>query len=427
MSALWGLAELDSQFFFARQLAEAHVLNVLLDFSAGSSIVQPNPSAGNQQPKLTPPALATATSEQLSAKVSQLAAGFVFSTTIFANPQTYPHCCSFFLQDAYAAKLKQALPEKLSTEASGVIKSAKSNLGLPEVDTTRIEATVSAALAADANALAALLPSLPTLKPQQLEKQRTNEAQQQTQQPQRTSRRVAAKRARDPEADVDPATLPPPKRVARMEALYNQLRALHDYNVTLSSSIRQLKGDLEKLNEENENLWAATAHIGAAMHAAIEERDAQAGEISFLPGSLGEEEPEELDHHHPLQHPHHHQHEPMPPSTAGGPTLVPQTQQVPQPTGRPPLLTPGTAGLAALFSPSGDDLFAACNMFISPTDRVVAPPATGAEKQLRAPLFPETAAAAPEIVAGRATSATEERRKDAQPALSDDKSFSFRL
>ncbi|KAG7670013.1 hypothetical protein KSW81_008153 [Nannochloris sp. 'desiccata'] len=41
-------------------------------------------------------------------------------------------------------------------------------------------------------------------------------------------------------------------------------------------------------------------------------------------------------------------------------------------------------------------------------------------------MFPETAAAAPEIVAGRATSATEERRKDAQPALSDDKSFSFR-
>lgn len=255
--------------------AEASVRAGIAGVLKSSSIVQPNPSAGNQQPKLTPPALATATSEQLSAK------------------------------DAYAAKLKQALPEKLSTEASGVIKSAKSNLGLPEVDTTRIEATVSAALAADANALAALLPSLPTLKPQQLEKQRTNEAQQQTQQPQRTSRRVAAKRARDPEADVDPATLPPPKRVARMEALYNQLRALHDYNVTLSSSIRQLKGDLEKLNEENENLWAATAHIGAAMHAAIEERDAQAGEISFLPGSLGEEEPEELDHHHPLQHPHH--------------------------------------------------------------------------------------------------------------------------
>lgn len=368
----------------------------------------------------------TATSEQLSAKVSQFAAGFVFSTTTFANPQTYPHCCSFFLQDAYAAKLKQALPEKLATEASGVINAAKANLGLPGVDTTRIEATVSAALAANANALAGALPSLPSLETQQLEQERTNEAQQHTQQPQRTSRRVAAKRARDPEADVDPAKLPPPKRVARMEALYDQLRALHDYNVTISTSIRQVKGDLEKLNEENENLWAATAHIGAAMHAAIEERDAQAGEISFLPGSLGEEEPEELELHHPLQQ-QQQQHEQMPPSTVGGPTLVPQTQTA----GRPSLLTPGTAGLAGLFSPSGDDIFAACNMFISPTDRVVAPPATGAEKQLRESLFPETAKKAAagvlEAAAGRAPAAEEERRNEARPADSDDKSFSFKL
>lgn len=409
-----------------KQEAEAHVSNVLLVFTAGSSIAQPNPSAGNQQPKLTPPALVTATSEQIIAKVSSWPLGSYSPQQLLQILRriliAYPHCCSFFLQDAYAAKLKQALPEKLATEATGIINAAKANLGLPGVDTTRIEATVSAALAADAKALAGPLPSLPTLEPQQPEERSTNEVQQQTQQPQRTSRRVAAKRARDPEADVDPATLPPPKRVARMEALYDQLRALHDYNITLSSSIRQVKGDLDKLNDENENLWAATAHIGAAMHAAIEERDAQAGEVSFLPGSLGEEEPEELEHH-PLQHQQQQQHEQMPPSTAGGPTFVPQT------AGRPPLLTPGTAGLAALFSPSGDDLFAACNMFISPTDRVVAPPATGAEEQLRGSLFPETAKKATagarvEAAAGRAT---EERRKDAQPALSDDKSFSFKL
>jgi hypothetical protein len=301
------------------------------------------------------------------------------------------------LQDAYAAKLKQTLPDKLATEAANVINTAKATLGLPGVDTSRIEASVSAALAADVNAIPG---ALPTLELQQEQQQRMSDGMQ----PQRTSRRVAAKRARDPEVEVDPATLPPPKRVARMEALYEQLRALHDYNTTLSSNLRQVKASIEKNNEENENLWAATAHIGAAMHAAIEERDAQAGEISFLP-SLGDED---LEHHHPLQHHQQHPHqEQMPPSTAGGPTLVPQ---------RPTLLTPGTAGLAALFSPSGDDLFLACNMFVSPTDR--------------APLFPETAkkatgaAVAPQQ-AGAA--AAQEKTKDAQPALSDDKSFSFRL
>jgi hypothetical protein len=202
-----------------------------------------------------------------------------------------------------------------------------------------------------------------------------------------------------------------------MEALYDQLRALHAYNTTLSSSIRQGKSDLERLNEENENLWAATAHIGAAMHAAIEERDAQAGEISFLP-SLGDEEDEELEHHHPLQL--HQQQEQMPPSTIGGLTLVPQSN-------RPPILTPGTAGLAALFSPSGDDLFAACNMFVSPTDRVIAPP----EQSLRGSLFPETAkkttSAAAAVVPKAVVVADENTAKDAKPALSDDKSFSFRL
>jgi hypothetical protein len=50
------------------------------DFSAGASIENPS---GNQQPKLTPPVLATATSEQLNAKVSQFGPGFVFSTTKF--------------------------------------------------------------------------------------------------------------------------------------------------------------------------------------------------------------------------------------------------------------------------------------------------------------------------------------------------------
>jgi hypothetical protein len=363
-----------------------------------------------------------ATSEQLNAKVSQFAPGFIFSTTKRCKSSDLSSLLLLFiLQDAYAAKLKQSLPEKLATEAANVIISAKITLGLSGIDTTRIEATVAAALTADANALPG---ALPTLEPQQLDQQRTTEAQQQTQQPQRTSRRVAAKRARDPEADIDPATLPPPKRVARMESLYEQLRALHDYNSTISSSIRQVKGDLEKLNEENENLWAATAHIGAAMHAAIEERDAQAGEISYLPGSLGEEEPEELEHQHPLQQQQQQQQEQMPPSTVGGPTLVPVVQHT---AGRPPLLTPGTAGLAALFSPSGDDLFAACNMFISPTDRVVAPP-SGAEKQLRGSLFPETTKKAI-AAAAEATRvpAVEEKARNAQPALSDDKSFSFRL
>lgn len=37
---------------------------------AGSAIPHPNPPTGNQQPKLTPPALVTATTEQLNAKAS---------------------------------------------------------------------------------------------------------------------------------------------------------------------------------------------------------------------------------------------------------------------------------------------------------------------------------------------------------------------
>lgn len=312
------------------------------------------------------------------------------------------------MQDAHANKLKQALPDKLAAQAAHIIGSSKNSLGLPGMDSSRVEATVNAALMNDNDNSAHALPRLPLFEPQQLE-QRDEDGQQGPSYypPQRTSRRISAKRSRDPDADVDVATLSPPKRVARMNTLYAQMERVLEQQKRLAEQVDLAKAELARVTEENDNLFAATAHIGAAMHAAIEERDAQAGAPSTVP-SLGIEEPQQRMSQEQAQQP------------MGGPTLVPV--DMPGGHGTCIMLTPGSVGLAALFSPSGDDLFAACDMFVSPLGRLPQLEGGAATEQRRGNLFQDEApmAAALAMLAEQAANAP-------RPATSEDNSFSFRL
>jgi len=96
-------------------------------------------------------------------------------------------------------------------------------------------------------------------------------------------------------------------------------------------------------------LWAMAAHIGAAMHAAFEELSGSGAGSGEQLAQPSEEQPDAQEAMvvNPPQ--------PMPES---GPAGV-------------PMPTPGM-NLASIFSPSGDDLFAACGMFVSPEDRLPA-------------------------------------------------------
>lgn len=294
--------------------------------------------------------------------------------------------------------MKQALPDKLAAEAAQVIDRSKASLGLPSLDATRVEALISGVLAENG-----ALPRMSTLEPQQLEQRPDGGAAA----PPRASRRASAKRGRDAEEDVDPAQLPPPKRIERMESGYEEMRVAVDTGRALEAALRQARAQLDALRHSNDHLWGAFAHIGSAIHAAIEVRDAAAGTGPTLlpalgPGPPGEHLAAAARHHSEMLLPE------APPTIAG---LVP----VAPPPSAGPVFTPGSAGLAALFSPSGDDLFAACGMFVSPMDGTAT---AAAQAPLRGQLFPETTAAAVD------------EAEEPQPAASDDdddRSFSFKL
>ena len=365
----------------------------------------PAPSTtGVQHPKLTPPAIAVATTEQLQAKVRtkmprkhHLALRTFEFHPIVIDLSSPPSPSPSLPQEAYAAKLKQALPEKLSSQAADIIAQAKSSLGLGAdanaPGTAAVEAAITKVLSENKKRHPRTLPPLPTLPRITSDHPHQQPSQHQQHPPQRTSRRMAQKRAREVvDTETDPAALPPSKRVQRMEALYDQLRELNDYQSMMVRSLREAKAELAAAKEENDNLWAATAHIGAAMHAAIEERDSCA---TVVPVLGGEEEDDHDMHHHnhnsnenrfsaALLHTSSQQQQEH--NLVVGDGLVPMVNAsgnnnhnhngggagggglpfslAPNSMGRDhPLLTPGTAHLASLFSPMGDVLEDAMNMF----------------------------------------------------------------
>ena len=193
-----------------------------------------------------------------------------------------------------------------------------------------------------------------------------------------------------------------------MHSLESHLTQILEHQKRLAEEIRLAKAELDRVSEENDNLFAATAHIGAAMHAAIEERDSHAGAPLSVP-ALGIEEPQQQIAQEQPQQP------------LGGPILVP----VEMPGGPSFVLTPGSAALAALFSPNcGDDLFAACSMFVSPADRLAQMQNTAQRRAGN--LFQDDAAAAPSA-AGMSMGVPLQHQAAPRPAVSEEKSFSFRL
>ena len=135
----------------------------------------------------------------------------------------------------------------------------------------------------------------------------------------------------------------PAKRLQRMNELYGILHKAREDNAKIDYKICQVKSEIAEVAHENSQLWAALAHIGAAMHAAIEERDASTAPAAQPASSTLA----------------------VPDVTGPSPALVP----APGLHANLPILTPGTITLAALFSPNGDDIFAGCNLFTSPVDR----------------------------------------------------------
>jgi len=237
---------------------------------------------------------------------------------------------------------------------------AKASLGLHSFDASAVEQHLCNVLRNEREPGAA--PRRSHAEPEQLSTRTTDAVVHPI--PQRAGgRNLKRQRSSDDEREnddtVDPATLPPAKRVQRMNRLYNKLRQTQQFHSALNQTINQAKGKVADITMENEQLWAALAHIGAAMHAAIEERDKP-----VLP------QPSKLE-----------------PAIQLGPTDL-RYQQVYGPAGGPmtmPTISPGV-GLGGIFSPSGDDLFAACNMFVSPAERMAA--AAEGEK-LRWNLFPD--------------------------------------
>ena len=147
--------------------------------------------------------------------------------------------------------------------------------------------------------------------------------------------------------------------------------------------MRDAQAHLAKIQEENDNLWGATAHIGAAMHAAIEERDSShsgggggnSSSLSF--GNIWATEQKQTRHNHHHHHDHlQHQNEQQEQQPGVGPHMVPvmpppSTGGVGIGIGVGGIFTPGTGGLASLFG--GEDLFAALDMFVNhPTERLFA-------------------------------------------------------
>lgn len=151
-------------------------------------------------------------------------------------------------------------------------------------------------------------------------------------------------RSSDSEEYEDPDLMRrPSKRLQRMNELYGILHKAREDNAKIDYEIWQVKSEIAQVAHENSQLWAALAHIGAAMHAAIEERDAATAPRAQPTAPIL----------------------PAPAVTGPSPALVP----APGLHANLPILTPGTIALAALFSPNGDDIFAGCNLFSSPLDR----------------------------------------------------------
>jgi hypothetical protein len=158
---------------------------------------------------------------------------------------------------------------------------------------------------------------------------------------------------RAPKRPLPSAAAEPPakRRIDVIKDLEAQLLRAYQIIRSLEHSAEQAEAERAAAVQENDALWALAAHVHAALSAAVAERRQAAAVAQEHPAAPPSVLP------------------PAPPLALQQQPLVPmQPGQVPQP-GALPRMTPG-GGLAALFSPDGDDLFAACNMFVSPWDRV---------------------------------------------------------
>lgn len=241
------------------------------------------------------------------------------------------------------------------------LNAARASLGLHSFDASVVEQHLFHVLRDEGEPRAE--PRRFEAEPEQLPSRATDAAVHPISQQRVGGRRTKRQRSTDDDLEnddtADPATLAPAKRVQRMNRLYHNLRQTQQLHSTLNQAINQARGKLADIALENEQLWAAMAHIGAAMHAAIEERDKPA--LPHSPSLQPAVQIEPLD----VQY-----HPPYAPTLGGAPM---------------PTISPGVV-LGSIFSPNGDDLFAACNMFVSPAERMAA--AAEGEK-LRWNLFPD--------------------------------------
>lgn len=151
--------------------------------------------------------------------------------------------------------------------------------------------------------------------------------------------------------------MPAKKRMESMKSLEERLETVQSRNMKLKETVNQAESKCKMAREENEQLWGAAAHIMAALSAALEARR----EAAYLYMQQQQD------------------------GNLAVPDSVPQQQQ--QVPNSMPRFTPCPTGLAGMFSPMGDDLFAACNMFISPLGLLTTLPPKDNPRNL----FPENA------------------------------------
>jgi hypothetical protein len=299
------------------------------------------------QLKAVTPALVGATEEQLAAKVCP-------------RPPARPPRCRRAgsgppltapparVQAAHAAKLLQELPGALQGEMRRAVADAKGALGMPGYDASRIEAQLRSVLQAENGAAPSSAPggAPPAAHPARPGRDDAGEGGGAQAAAARGAKRAHAATRPDAAHEVHPK-----RRIDLIKELEAQLAHIYHRTRALEQAAAQAEARRAEAAQENESLWALTTHIHTAIAVALAERRAQA---AAAPRAVPA---------------------PPPPAPPPPPPATQQRQpeaggQVPQ-SGGLPRMTPGN-GLAALFSPDGDDLFAACNMFISPADRALA-------------------------------------------------------
>lgn len=328
------------------------------------------------------------------------------------------------MQAILTSKMLNALPEKLDHQMKQTIAQAKASVGLDHFDSSTIENRLQATLQHPSTDFTNTQNTRATAHHPSSHHKSARPQQLQGPQHQAINARHRRKRARPSYLDdltddeeigvgggLDPkeSIVPPRKRLETINHLSNELRDVENRNRRLYSILTQTESKLQSETADNNTLWAMVAHIGAAIHAAVEERK---GEAASLANALAAVQAQQQQHdgeackdvkekggaavepakpvgheedeaeraaaviddgatvhaqHQALHIQVHSNHDQQQQQQMTALKRATSLRHVCQPSAfTPGMVQGGVSGQEQLISPNGEDLFAACGMFSSP-------------------------------------------------------------